>query len=88
MPVVGAVFHLSQDAALRGAALATLRGDPRITLGALDGDNQPLVLETASAAEDRAAWRHLGEIEGIDQIVVTFADLSDCNGSLAEGQGD
>lgn len=88
MPVVGAVFHLHEQPTLREAALAILGGDPRITLGELHGDNLPLVLETASAEEDRAVWRSLGAIEGVDQIVVTFADLSDCNGSLAQGQGD
>jgi len=88
MPVVGAVFHLSDEPTARAAALASLGGDPRITLGELRGDNLPLVLETGSAEEDRAAWRALGELPGIDQIVVTFADVSDCNGSLPQGQGD
>lgn len=82
MPIVGAVFHLSDDPTLREAALRYLGADPRVTLGELLGPNLPVVVETASQAEDDRFWEGLEGQPGIDQIVVAFADITDASGAL------
>ncbi len=83
MPVVGAVFHLSADPALRAEGLRQLEADARVTLGELQGPNLPVVVETASQREDDRFWEELEAVPGIDQIVIAFADVSDVSGAQA-----
>lgn len=86
MPVLGVVAVLSSRADQREAALCALRADPWVTLGELTGDRLPLVLETRSRAEDKAAWAALQDVPGVLALDVAFAHFADVVSTGAEGR--
>ena len=79
MPVVGAVLRLVPDPTQRADALARLRQDPRVTLGALAAPHLPVVVDTPNQAEDDAFWADLEGVPGVLGWVVAYADISDAH---------
>lgn len=83
MPVLGVVVTLSERPAAREAALAAMRADPRLTVGEAMGPagsagrRVPVVIDTIDRDEDRACWRALEALPGVDAIELAFADFSD-----------
>ena len=81
MPLLSAVLTLSPAPERRAALLAELSTDPRITLGPMQRDRLPLVLDTRTRAEDRAAWRALEGHPAVIAHELVFADFSDLHGA-------
>ncbi|MCB9743907.1 MAG: hypothetical protein H6740_15010 [Alphaproteobacteria bacterium] len=81
MPVVSAVLTLSAAPERRAALLAELSADPRVSLGPMQRDRLPLVLDTPTRAEDRAAWRSLERHPAVLAHELVFADFSDLHGA-------
>jgi nitrate reductase NapAB chaperone NapD len=77
MPIVSAVLTLAPDLVTRAAVQRALGTDPRITLGPLNADRLPVVLETSSRDEDRALWERVADSPGVLNIELAFADFSD-----------
>ena len=77
MPVVGAVLVLGDGESERVATLARLSRDPRMTLGALEGDRLPVVLVTDDLADDDALWREVRALPGVVHADVVFAALDE-----------
>lgn len=59
------------------AALAAVAADSRFTLGPAQGTRRALVLDTASAAEDTAAFDWLRDLPGIRLVTLVAAWLDD-----------
>ena len=76
MPVLGAVLQVAPDVAPEALARALSR-DPRITCGDPTDDRLPVVLATASRAEDRALWEAVVTADAVLLAHVVSADFSD-----------
>ena len=80
MPISGLVVTLSDDEEEQKKALATLEADDRITLGELQENRQPLVLETEGIKEGSKMVRaDLLDIDGVvfvDVVTVNFEDVT------------
>jgi hypothetical protein len=78
MPVSGVVITLVDDEEARRQALATLSGDPRLTLGEAMGTRLPAVIETETIGEGvRMVRDELPGVEGIAFVDVVSVDFSD-----------
>ena len=81
MPVAGLVVTLTDLDLLRDECLRTLAADPRVTLGELQrGARLPVVLETASVAEERDLMNDLTRTPGVLLVDLAFHDFSDVEG--------
>ena len=78
MPTSALVITLDHREDWRDAALTELAGDPRLTLGTLQGPRLPVVAETATLAEgDRLVADELPLVPGVQFVDVVLVDFSD-----------
>lgn len=86
MPVSGLVLTLAGEPAARDRAVATLGGDPRLTVGIACAGHLPVVAETSSEAETDALVADLAARQGVLLVRVAFHDFSDVAGPGAPGR--
>lgn len=81
MPVCGLVAVLEPAREQQLRALAALEGHGAITLGELQGDRLPLVIDTPDLESDQQLWRWLRELPDILHIDVVYVDASEDDAS-------
>ncbi|AWV89970.1 hypothetical protein [Bradymonas sediminis] len=78
MPISAVVVTLSSQPESREAALSILRADPRLTLGALQRNQLPVVVDTEKIADGVLIVREeLPSIDGVEFVHVVSVDFSD-----------
>jgi hypothetical protein len=80
MPIIGAVLNLAEDPVLKSAAIDFLANDDRITLGELQLQGLPVVIDCNSRSEEMAIWDDLQAQSGILFCSIAYADFSDIEG--------
>lgn len=71
MPVSGLVVSLVSDPQLRKEAIASIRSEPRIEIGVIEGRRMAIVLDTESTDADKQLWCWLSSLPG-----VVFVDVA------------
>lgn len=79
MPVSGLVVSLRDEPQLRAEALAAIRREARITIGAFKANRLAIVLDTASSDEDRQLWDWLGSLSGVSFVEIAFVGFEQSN---------
>lgn len=78
MPISAVVVTLKPDEALREEALKILRADPRLTLGELQRNQLPVVIDTETIVEGINIVREeLPDVAGVVFVHVVSVDFSD-----------
>ncbi len=77
MPILSAVFALTDHTSCREETLAALAAEPQITLGVVSGHRLPVVLESRDRDADKALWRWATGLPGVLVAELVFADFSD-----------
>jgi hypothetical protein len=77
MPISGLVITLSEDAALRQAALAALQRQPAVSVGPLTGNRVPIVVDTIDDDADREVWEWLHTLPGIVLVNVAAVHFTE-----------
>lgn len=70
MPVSSLVLHLNPQAELRARALEEVAAHPAFLLGEPLERLLPAALETADEQENKACWRWLNALPGVDFVEV------------------
>lgn len=77
MGISGLVITLTQRDEAAGAALAKLRGDPRLTMGERNGPRQAAVGVTPSVEQDEHLVADLRATEGVVDVEIVFVGLDE-----------
>ncbi len=80
MPIIGAVLNLAEDPQLRSSVIEFLANDQRFSLGELQLQGLPVVIECGSRSEEMAIWDDLQAQSGILFCSIAYADFSDIEG--------
>ena len=77
MPVSGLVVSLSDRDDARENAIAAIRQESRIEIGAIHSRRMAVVMDTDSSDEDKELWNWLSTLPGVvfvDVVMVGFED--------------
>lgn len=80
MSVSALVVTLSIQPDRANRVLRELEAHPQITVGELNGQKLPIVLDTPSVREDEAAFEwmnHLADVDHVDVVYIDFGDSED-----------
>jgi len=70
MPVSSIVLHLNPEQELRARAIEEIAAHPAFLVGEPTQRLLPAALETASEGENKACWRWVSDLPGVDFVEV------------------
>ena len=77
MPVSGLILSLNDDRRLRDGALEAIKHHNAVSLGEMQGQRLPIVVDTPDSDADREVWRWLHELPGVLFVDLVCTDASD-----------
>lgn len=86
MPVSGLVITFAPNADGGRAAWAALDQCPALELGVREGQRVAAVLSTGTEHENKAMWRWLNELPGVDHVDVVFVSTETESDDVIQNQ--